>query len=198
MDNLDVWSLVQRYESLLKRELRKYLPRYRWKRDLEDMYADVVLGRCVAIMHTYDPDKGASPATHLVANVRWYAYKYVHRRCYKPQVLTGAKSLSDMGDQFPGMNDSHGGETTVQVRQFLERVHDTVGEWAADLLRWRLINGCTFGEIADHLDVTRAVARGRYEKALKGAKATVSCDRFLAEFSLASDEVVVRECDYRE
>lgn len=129
------------------------------------MYSDVVISRANAIMKTYDSTRGVLPITHLCANIRWYAYKWVHRRCYKyvpPPV--------DMVDHDKG--DDGSSIKTAEVNAEVDLLLGTLPEEAASLLKWHLLQGCTFQEIGEHFEppLTKAQVKTRYQEALQLAR----------------------------
>lgn len=166
MTEAEVWSLVLDNESLLRREVRRYVPAHR-RRDrdyFDDLYSTVVLTRAHAIMRTYRSEAGVLPITHLCANVRWYAYERVLGRKYK--------KVPEPVDMSSGGHDSSVSDDVMhngaQVKEFLAQLPED----AASLLEWHLVKGYTFEEIAVYMDLTRAQAKTRYQEALELARGT--------------------------
>jgi DNA-directed RNA polymerase specialized sigma24 family protein len=187
MTQAEVWELVIANQRLLRREIRKFLPRER-QGELDEMYSDVVLARAQRIMELYKPDhqaagtsKTARPLTYLIANCRWYAYKWVHGRngsWQEPSPVKRARSLSPI-PETSGIGDSDREALRAFEPSYLQnydtplRVQSILGQLpveAADLLRWHVMSGFTFKEIGDHLgigarrvsiDFTRAFALAR-------------------------------------
>lgn len=162
MTQQEVWDLVAQNERLLRRESRRYLPASRYG-ELDELYSDVVIMRAHSIMATYRPEFGVLPITHLCANVRWYAYKWVHRRCYKyvpPPVDTSR------GKHDEGYDSDH------EIKARVSLILDSLPEDAANILKWHIIQECTFGEIAAHFDppITRAQVKSMYRDALELAR----------------------------
>lgn len=157
VDSSEVWDLVLNNERLLRRECLRYLPRNR-KDEADEMYSDVVIARAHSIMATFI-DGGVKPITHLCANVRWYAYKWSHGRCYKYVPPPVDVTLHDSG-----YVNNH--ESVAEVKLILS----SLPEEAADLLRWHVMMGLTFDEIARHVGETKAQVKTRFREAVQMAK----------------------------
>jgi len=181
MTSDEVWALVLEHERLLKRTVRAALPSHR-RHELEEAYSDVVLARAHAIMGTFLAERNVLPITHLCANVRWYAAKWVHRRCYKyippPVDVT--------------LHEKHDGGDAVQSADVLAEVSlllEALPEEARQLLEWYVMKGFTLGEIAKHFDppMTKAQVKTRYREALElakelcGGNMSVEANELLAE-----------------
>jgi|SRR6185437_2347086 len=160
----EVWQLIAQNERLLKREIRRRLPAER-RDELDEMYSDVVISRAHAIMETYDPSRNVLPITHLCANIRWYAHKWVHRRCYKYVPPPVDLTEHDSGDDGATVKTA---ETIAEVSLVL----DSLPKEAANILRWHLLQNCTLREIADHYDppLTIGQMKTRYQEALELAR----------------------------
>lgn len=143
MTNEEVWQLVLDNQRLLRREVRRYAPR-----DVEECYSEVVLGRAVSIMKTYEPRVGVLPITHLCACVRWYAYKYARRKQHKQEVPDSAVVYDDDPN-------------------FLL---DGLDEEDQNLLRWRFIEDYSIAELAEHYKISKREVNSRLDAALERAK----------------------------
>lgn len=164
MTEQEVWELVLANEDSLRVACRKFLPRS-MRRDFEELYSSVVYSRAHSIMRTYDASKGASPAVHLLVNVRWYAYKWIMRRA---SAKAKHASLEDR-DRDPTGDDSSISETNAEVYAILDKLDDL----DAQLLRWKYVMGFSHAEIASHLNVTLGAVKGLCRNALERAKTHV-------------------------
>ena len=167
MTQEEVWALVLNNEKLLKREIGRYVPRRlngKENPDFDVAYSDVVIARAHDIMATFKPELGNLPITHLCANARWYAYKWVHRRCYKAVPEPASEMLSTMD---PAASNGELHEIQLHVAQILEEIRQ-VDATAAKILEWHLLKGYTLDEIADHFDppISRKECRQLYEEAV--------------------------------
>ncbi len=167
MTSEEIWSLVLANERLLKRTCAAALPKHR-RNELEDIYSDVVLARVHDIMATFDVTRGVLPITHLCANVRWYAAKWVHRRCYRyipPPVDLALHERHDSGESV------RSADVLAEVSLLL----DSLPEEARNLLEWYVMKGFTLGEIANHYDppMTKAQVKTRYREAMELARDTI-------------------------
>lgn len=144
----EVWGLVTANEALLRREVRRSLPAAR-AHEFDDLYSDVVYSRAHAIMKTYNPDNipYAAPITHLCANVRWYAFKWVNYPKYKESLFDS--TARDSRDEWSVDNGYTGVESSLTVDSILQRIPEDM----ADLLRWSLVRGNTPVEISAHLGI---------------------------------------------
>ena len=166
MTQQEVWELVLRYEGTLRQEIRRFLPRHR-RDEIDEMYSDVVVARCHQIMARYDPVRfPVKPITHLVANCRWYAYKWASGRHYKGGRHGPSVSLQE---QHVG---SYVGPHEVQAR--VGMILESLPEDAARLLEWSLMKGYTVGEIAEHLGCTTREARAACDEALALARSELT------------------------
>ena len=129
-------------ERLLRREVARFLPKDQ-RHEFEELYSDVVYGRCCNIMRTYDGSMGAKPITHLCVNVRWYAYKWVTAR-------SRAHELIDLTDK-----KNHDIATYTQDHDGKLRVESVLRPLPCEvrrLLEWVHMRGFTPKEIATHLE----------------------------------------------
>lgn len=170
MTSEEVWAMLLEHERLLRRTVRAALPRHR-RDELDEAYSDVVLNRAHDIMATFDVARGVLPITHLCANVRWYAAKWVHRRCYKyipPPVDLSLHERHDSGDSV----------RSADVLAEVDLILGALPEDARLLLEWYVMKGFTLGEIAKHFDppMTKAQVKTRYREALELARELVGAD----------------------
>lgn len=174
MTQQEVWDLVAQNERLLKREIRRYLPKGRDREErLEEVYSECVLARAHAIMATYNGS--VLPITHLVASVRWYAYKLLGPKKYwhyKP--VPDSASPEKLRALDRGARCAS--EAQAEAATMLEAMRSSGFGDEADVLRWVLMSGLTHAEIASHLGITRAAARQRYEQALRLARSLFDTD----------------------
>lgn len=187
MTEEEVWRLVTENLPLLRREVARRLPSDR-RGELEELISDVVFARAHSIMATYDPTRGALPITHLCANVRWYAHKWVHdkrslqwkgslvdmsghgRTIYASRTYDALASDPEQvrdGRLSAHGYDDHGSRiASVEVDSLLKRVPEHV----AQLLRWSICDGYTTREIAEHLGVSLREVRRDLNDAMELAK----------------------------
>lgn len=175
MTQAEVWELVVSNRPILRREIRRFLPRERAD-ELDEMYSDVVLARAQRIMELYCPDKGAKPLTYLIANCRWYAYKWVHGRngsWEEPNPIKAAKSLQQTV-AATGVEPDYAVDydTRLRVQSILEQLPQD----AANLLRWHLMSGFTFQEIGEHLQMKAKKVALMYARAFALARELVEAD----------------------
>jgi hypothetical protein len=174
MTDQEVWSLVLASEPLLRREICRYLPRHR-RSELEEVYSECVFARAHSIMATYDPARGVLPVTHLVASVRWYAYKM-----WGPKKYWHYKKIPDVMDPEVMKLRERGvasrAEQEVEASTMLEAMCDAGYADEADLIRWVLMSELTYGEIGAHLGLTRAQVKTRYNEALTIARRLFDTD----------------------
>jgi DNA-directed RNA polymerase specialized sigma24 family protein len=164
----EVWRLVLDYEPVLRREIRRFLPFHR-RDELDEMYSDVVVARAHAIMARYAPERfPVKPITHLIANCKWYAYKWASGKHYKGGRHGPAASLQE--SQVGSYEGDH--EVTTRVGLILA----ALPEEAARLLEWSVMKGYTVGEIAEHLGVTTRETRLACDEALALARREMGVD----------------------
>lgn len=171
-DNLDtahVWRLVHENEAALRGSCMKMLPK-NMRHELEELYSDVVLSRAVSIMRTYDHTKGASPISHLVIAVKWYAFKWVVKKTKKAHA--GETLLDSMS-----VDESPNRDRTIEAYDLLDRLPRP----QADLLRWRFVQGCDAEEIAEHLGITVREAKLRLSKAMRSIRSIAMNDDHIDE-----------------
>jgi RNA polymerase sigma factor (sigma-70 family) len=147
-----VWDLVIQNERLIRREVRKFLPRDR-AGEFDELYSDVVYGRCVDVMRTYREGRGAKPITHLCVNLRWYAYKWVNRR----RSTEFRDSLFDHGDKRNHAIATFSEDASIGIE--VHSVLATLPEDMANLLEWSIVKEYSVKEIADHLGVKQSQVR---------------------------------------
>lgn len=182
MTSEEVWALVVKNERVLKRELRRFLPRSRWD-ELDEMYSECVLLRAHAIMRTFDPSRGVQPVTHLAANSRWYAFKWASGKHYKKR-----PEPTDI-DNVPHASYVGTHEESTEVRSILSKLPDD----AAQILEWCVLKGYTFREVAAHLEVSVDAVREQYHEAITLA-------RYNGVYAFVEQHVTLRghdnaECD---
>jgi len=163
----EVWAVVLELEPALRRALRRGTPRARWG-SLDDMWSEVVLDRAHSILRLWDPAKG-SPAAYLLANVRWYAYKWLHRRNGHWQPVAGSTdvSLDDAAvrarAEAPDPLADH--VAGVDARDGVEFLLGVLSDADAALVRWHVMEGYTFAEIAAHTGERPRATRERFAAA---------------------------------
>ena len=137
-----MWALVLRNERLLRREVARFLPKDR-RHEFEELYSDVVYGRCCSIMLTYDPYHvpPVKPITHLCVNARWYAFKWVHAQARRAAEYS---SINMRDVALRTYTEDHDGR--LRVESTLRPLPSEM----AKLLEWTHMKGFTPKEIADH------------------------------------------------
>lgn len=158
MTDDEVWALVVQYTPGLRAACLKFLPKDR-RNDLDTMFSDVVIDRALSIMATWRPEKGASKAGHLFANVRWYAFKWVDGSHYRKHVKT--EVLRDDDAAYVVDHD-----LLLQVYSVL----DSLPQEVSNILKWVARDGYTFQEVAEHIGTSKTKARLMYLEALAAAR----------------------------
>jgi hypothetical protein len=158
----EVWEMVAGSMALLQREVARMLPRAR-RAELPDMFSDVVAARAQSIMRTWKPEGGGAWLTHLVANCRWYAYKWVHGRNGH---WNEPRKEEQIVDPYTLVSRSPTDSPDFGVDLLL----GSLPESDARLLRWRLLQGFDFDEMAEALHITRARCRSMYYAAVARAR----------------------------
>lgn len=154
MSDDEVWAMVIERE----RSLRRLCSRYAEGEELDDLYCEVVLGKCLQIMRTYDPEKGAAPYSHLYQCVRWYCFKWSEKRTKRRR------------DTRPLLGYDAGVDVDEDSRLDASIIMEALPRRHADVLRWVLMQGCTFVEVARHLGTTAGKVSALYDQALEMAR----------------------------
>jgi hypothetical protein len=177
MTEQEVWQLILDEEPRMKRLCMKYArrdPRTGGQREqiaarADELYSDVVLARAHSIMATYDPSKGAAPATHLYANVNWYLYKEEARTGKQRYATPSLDESIDAPERVdrPAMDDA-----AIDAERLLDRVDDPDDERRlhSRVLWWTEAGGYTRQEIADHLELSASRVSAIYAEALRRAR----------------------------
>lgn len=191
--NAEVWDMIAGCEWLLRREVRRRVPRSR-QSEFDEFYSDCVTARALSIMATFDPKHPSRACwlTHLIANVKWYAYKRAHGRNGHWREIRRDVSGLDVG-----LECQNGSTFTPAV---LSRQEETtyaalllamLSPEDAALVRWRAMDGYDYDEIAGALRCSRASARERVARAVARLRELAWQDgpagRFLEEFGGISE-----------
>lgn len=179
MSTEEVWQLLLTEEARMRRLCYKYAsrdPRAQGSREqvkgrAEELYHDVVLVRAHGIMATYDPSKGAAPATHLYSNINWYLYKAVVQST-KRRYASPSLEDTNVADNAEGIDRAALSDASLDVQELLADIDDPGDEQHlhSRILWWTDACGYTRNEIAEHLGISAGQVSAIFREALRRAR----------------------------
>ncbi len=187
----EVWDMVAGSERLLRKKITRVVPVSRLG-ELDEIYSDVVIGKCQEIMTKWRVGRKGAWLTYLVKMCCWKAYKKVHGRNGHWQIIKkhGEAALGEADLRVQCQREAYGEDGSHPGVDLL--LADLPGG-VARLVRWRLVDGYDYDEIAGALGCSRDAASGKVREAIAIARKLLwqvgPAGRFLDEFGLLSDEL---------